>query len=210
MFVFYALIGIPVALIFITTLGEILSSWIEAALVPVKRKLGGNKALVGRILVLLSAAVLGLVLLVFFPSLIYYAIEDWTYGEAVYYSFVTLTTVGFGDFVPARSAATRGIGTTLLGIYKICSAAWMWLGLAFIALLITEIQKLIEVGAKALHSCNCFCKKESEDLEQQELAHKDRESPGGKPGERDTEETPGEGEGETQREEGREKVEDET
>ena len=69
---------------------------------------------------------------------------------------------------------------------------------------------MIEIGAKALH--NCFRKKESVDLEQQELARKDQESPGGKEaGERDIEgEQPGEEEGEEQGEEEREKVEDET
>ena len=210
MFIFYALFGIPVALIFLTTLGEILSSWIEAALVPVKKKFGGNKALISRLLVVLFAAILGLIFLILLPSLIYYAIEDWSYGQSIYYCFVTLTTVGFGDFVPAASMATRGLQTTLLGLYKICSAAWMWLGLAFVALVITEIQKMIEIGAKALH--NCFRKKESVDLEQQELARKDQESPGGKEaGERDIEgEQPGEEEGEEQGEEEREKVEDET
>lgn len=210
MFIFYALFGIPIALIFLTTLGEILSSWIEAALVPVKKKFGGNKALLSRLLVVLFAAMLGLIFLIFIPSLIYYAIEDWSYGQSIYYCFVTLTTVGFGDFVPAASMATRGLQTTLLGLYKICSAAWMWLGLAFVALVITEIQKMIEIGAKALHTC--FRKKESVDLEQQELARKDQESPGGKEaGERDLEgEQPGEEEGEKQGEEEREKVEQET
>lgn len=206
MFIFYALFGIPVALIFLTTLGEILSSWIEAALVPVKKKFGGNKALISRLLVVLFAAILGLIFLIFIPSLIYYAIEDWSYGQSIYYCFVTLTTVGFGDFVPAASMATRGLQTTLLGLYKICSAAWMWLGLAFVALVITEIQKMIEIGAKALHTC--FRKKESVDLEQQELARKDQESPGGKEaGDRDIE---GEQPGEEEEEEEREKVEDET
>ena len=31
-------------------------------------------------------------------------IEDWGYGDSVYYSFVTLTTIGLGDFAPATQA----------------------------------------------------------------------------------------------------------
>ena len=26
--------------------------------------------------------------------------EDWDYWEAVYFIFITMTTIGFGDFVP--------------------------------------------------------------------------------------------------------------
>ena len=166
LFVFYALVGIPIALIFLSTLGDIFSSWIECALTPVKNRCGRNKAILSRSIAILFIIILGLVLFIFFPALVFFAIEGWTYGQAVYFCFVSLTTVGFGDFVPARSSAT--LGTTLLGLYKICAAAWTWLGLAFVALLITEIQRTIEAGGKALKSCHCLHKKQkSADLERE-------------------------------------------
>jgi len=37
---------------------------------------------------------------------IYSTLEGWRYSEAVYFCFATLTTVGFGDFLPS-SAASR-------------------------------------------------------------------------------------------------------
>ena len=33
------------------------------------------------------------------PALFFMNIEQWTYAESIYYCFVTLTTIGFGDFV---------------------------------------------------------------------------------------------------------------
>ena len=179
LFIFYALVGIPIALIFLSTLGDIFSSWIEFALTPVKKRFGGNKAVVGRIITILCIILLGLVLFIFFPALIFSAIEPWSYGEAVYFCFVSLTTVGFGDFVPARS--TGSLGTPLLGLYKICAGAWTWLGLAFVALLIAEIQKMIEACGKGLKSCHCLQKKQKADLEH-ELEEISKSTPGGDEG----------------------------
>lgn len=36
-------------------------------------------------------------------SPIYWRFEDWTIIEALYFSVVTLTTVGYGDFVPTTT-----------------------------------------------------------------------------------------------------------
>lgn len=42
----------------------------------------------------------GIVIFLFLPSLIFSYFENWSYSVAIYYSFVTLSTIGFGDFVP--------------------------------------------------------------------------------------------------------------
>lgn len=33
------------------------------------------------------------------PPFVFMSMEEWTYLEGIYYSFITLTTVGFGDYV---------------------------------------------------------------------------------------------------------------
>ena len=44
--------------------------------------------------------VIGLIVLVFFPSILFmYFQEDWNFGTSIYYSIITLSTVGFGDYV---------------------------------------------------------------------------------------------------------------
>ena len=41
----------------------------------------------------------GLVIFITLPAIIFWKIEGWTYWEAWYYCFITLSTIGFGDFV---------------------------------------------------------------------------------------------------------------
>ena len=41
----------------------------------------------------------GMVVFIFIPPVGFIRKEDWTYAEGVYYSFITLTTIGFGDYV---------------------------------------------------------------------------------------------------------------
>lgn len=43
-------------------------------------------------------------LLIFLPSVLFSYFEGWPYSVSVYYSFVTLSTIGFGDFIPTFQA----------------------------------------------------------------------------------------------------------
>ena len=46
-----------------------------------------------------------IVLVVFFsliPAVIFMLVEGWSYSEAFYYTFITMTTIGFGDFVVGK------------------------------------------------------------------------------------------------------------
>ncbi|SNT27137.1 Ion channel [Ekhidna lutea] len=54
-------------------------------------------------------------------TLVYHELEGWTYLDAFYFSFITLTTIGFGDFAPQTDAGkiftiiyiTIGVGIIL-------------------------------------------------------------------------------------------------
>jgi len=34
----------------------------------------------------------------FIPAFVFQQLEEWTFAEGVYYAFITLTTIGFGDY----------------------------------------------------------------------------------------------------------------
>lgn len=141
LFIFYAILGIPLCLILLSLVGEHLSNYVNSITDYVGNRMktttAKRKATVQGIAVVLLSVV-GLVFFIFIPSRIFNAIEGWTYGEAVYYCFVTLTTVGFGDFVPAQ-----GSGTQVHAFYQIFSAVWILVGLAWIALLIARVQGVL-------------------------------------------------------------------
>lgn len=54
-------------------------------------------------------------------SVMYHYLEGWSWVDAIYFSFVTLTTVGFGDFAPQTDEGkiftifynTMGVGIIL-------------------------------------------------------------------------------------------------
>ena len=51
----------------------------------------------------------GLLMFVFVPAIFFSWLEDWNYREAVYYAFITLSTIGFGDFTAGTSTEPRPI-----------------------------------------------------------------------------------------------------
>lgn len=52
----------------------------------------------------LAIGTMGLIMhLLVCGGLAFALMEDWNYGDAVYYSFVTLTTIGLGDFAPVTA-----------------------------------------------------------------------------------------------------------
>ena len=96
--------------------------------------------------VLLIGAIIGLIAFILIPSIIFKALNDWTYFESIYFSFVSLTTVGFGDFVPR-------IPSSLNGFYRVCLGGWIFFGLAFVALVITRVQEYMMNTGDRLNEC---------------------------------------------------------
>lgn len=109
--IFYALLGIPMNGILLSQLGDFFSVIFIRAhnkyksykehhqdeytkkLTPLETRKAG---LAVRVLMYLAP---GFVMFIFFPASVISYFEETTYDEAVYYAFVTLTTIGFGDIV---------------------------------------------------------------------------------------------------------------
>ncbi|KAM9445242.1 potassium channel subfamily K member 15 isoform 2-T2 [Clarias gariepinus] len=95
---FYAVLGIPLTLVMFQSLGERMNTFVRFLLHRGKKCLGfrrtsismENMVLVG---FLSCLGTLGL------GAAAFSHFEGWTFFHAYYYCFITLTTIGFGDFV---------------------------------------------------------------------------------------------------------------
>ena len=76
--------------------------------------------------------------LVLTGSLFYWRFEDWTFIEALYFSIVTLTTVGYGDFSPTTA------GTQIFTIFYILTGFGV-----LVALLTSVAQQYLRQKAEA-------------------------------------------------------------
>lgn len=131
--VIYALLGIPIMGLVLAGLGEKL----DGLLKPLKDKVFIKKnEKIDQLVKTLILVALILLVMSLIPAGIFAAIEGWSYGNAVYYTIITMTTIGFGDFV---------IGTSdndYRALYKLLSSVWILLGLASVAMLLSNITDL--------------------------------------------------------------------
>lgn len=59
----------------------------------------------------------GFLFFIFLPACIFVVFEGWDYVAAIYYAFVTLTTIGFGDIVA---------GKYLINVSSLCKNVVKW------------------------------------------------------------------------------------
>ncbi|MBN3281323.1 KCNK3 protein, partial [Polyodon spathula] len=95
---FYALLGIPLTLVMFQSLGERINTFVKYLLHHIKKCLKMQRA---------DVSMANMVTIGFFSCISTLCIgaaafshyEDWSFFHAYYYCFITLTTIGFGDYV---------------------------------------------------------------------------------------------------------------
>jgi len=132
--VVFALIGIPIFTIMFSALGDIFGHYMQLFMNRMERwsdnKDGFNKKKKKKHawILLFVFGSLGFILFCLFPSIIFSSVEKWNLSDSLYFTIITLTTVGFGDFVPGSQTTE-----VYRPIYRIMVYIWILLGLAYTA-----------------------------------------------------------------------------
>lgn len=131
--IIYAIIGIPMTFILISAL-------VERFLIPTTFILNYMNSRLKhlyesfniRVLHLMFIGILLFLLFMVFPAMIFSKLEeDWNFLDAIYYCFISLTTIGLGDYIPGDAQ-----DQLFRPIYKLCIAAYLILGLTAVMLLL--------------------------------------------------------------------------
>lgn len=101
---FYAMVGIPLGLVMFQSIGERLNKLSSVVIRKAKRLSGCTEIEATEInLICVVTTLSSLTIAVGAAAFSRY--EGWTYFDSVYYCFITLTTIGFGDMVRISSSS---------------------------------------------------------------------------------------------------------
>ncbi|CAH0726902.1 unnamed protein product, partial [Brenthis ino] len=139
--IFYGLFGIPINGILLANLGEYFALQLISVYRKYKRKnekradkldyFFHNLGMLGQIFLYL---VPGFLFFIFMPACIFVVFEGWDYVAGIYYAFVTLTTIGFGDIV--AGTVNNGFKYGYFLAYQIFLIVWITFGLGYIVMLL--------------------------------------------------------------------------
>ena len=135
----YAVAGIPLCIIMFQSVGERLNTFMSYLLKQIKKCFRMKKTEVSQTDLIFVTSNLSTII-VTVGALIFSHFEQWKYIDSLYYCFITLTTIGFGDFVALQKkdrVQTHYFAFSLLFILfglTVISAAMNLLVLRFLTL----------------------------------------------------------------------------
>ncbi|CAB1335576.1 unnamed protein product, partial [Coregonus sp. 'balchen'] len=136
--IIYALLGIPLFGFLLAGVGDQLGTIFGKATARVEKMFVTKIRVISTFLFILF----GCLLFVALPAAIFKHIEGWSALESLYFVVITLTTIGFGDFVAGGSEIEY------LDYYKPVVWFWILVGLAYFAAVLSMIGDWLRVISK--------------------------------------------------------------
>ncbi|XP_059483069.1 potassium channel subfamily K member 6-like isoform X1 [Neocloeon triangulifer] len=149
--IFFAVIGIPFTLILVSALVQRLMVPVMAFLEYLDIKFGHRLgALSIRLLHVTLIGSFVLILAMLIPAAIFASMEpEWDYLDAFYYCFISLTTIGLGDYIPGDAPNQQ-----YRPLYKVLTTIYLLFGLTLAMLVLTVFGGIPELHMGHLFDLN--------------------------------------------------------
>ncbi|CAF0859369.1 unnamed protein product [Rotaria sordida] len=141
--IIYAIIGVPMTLLLLTIIVRKLLILLNYTYLWFRYKFSSNQRSESksRFIHLLIIFIFSLIFLFIIPSIIFMHIEeDWSFIDAFYFCFISLTTIGLGDFVAGDSPTQRN-----RLFYKICLTIYLLVGVTIMMLTVAMVSQIPEL-----------------------------------------------------------------
>ena len=93
--------------------------------------------------------------------------EGWSFFEGIYFAFITLSTVGFGDFVPTSPEEDKnGYARAYIAIFILISFVYITVGLAVVSSVLVSLSRVFEENTEW-----SFVALNNEDSDDEECLH---------------------------------------
>ncbi|XP_041614502.1 potassium channel subfamily K member 5 isoform X3 [Vulpes vulpes] len=137
--VFYGLFGVPLCLTWISALGKFFGGRAKRlGQFLTKRGVSLRQAQITCTAIFI---VWGVLVHLVIPPFVFMVTEEWDYIEGLYYSFITISTIGFGDFVAGVNPSAN-----YHALYRYFVELWIYLGLAWLSLFVNwKVSMFVEV-----------------------------------------------------------------
>ncbi|XP_013173540.1 PREDICTED: potassium channel subfamily K member 1-like isoform X1 [Papilio xuthus] len=145
----YALLGIPLTLV-------LLSALVERLLLPATALLRALNAALGhlyrpftiRLVHLMIIVTTFVVFFILVPAAIFASLEpEWDFLDSLYYCFISLTTIGLGDYIPGDSPEQP-----YRPLYKVATTLYLITGLTFLMLTLTVFYDIPQLNLSTVFS----------------------------------------------------------
>jgi len=148
--IFVSLLGIPITLLALKSIGELISTLVDTTVTKLEKKILNSSD--PQKIKTKSAVILFLLMLVFLlaTARLHKSLSDWTFVEEVYFWFITFSTIGFGDYTHQKShKSQKSALTVLFATGYVCHTI---IGLCLVSSVLNSIMEALEE-----HKCRPRC-----------------------------------------------------